>query len=137
VVAISATRLTQGLRPVIYGDGSQTRDFVYVGDIARATRAALTATESGPVNVGTGRETRVIDVVSQLIRASGRAVEPELLPARAGEVSRACLDSGRAQQRLRWESQTSLERGLAETYRYFAEPSSPSPAASRPAHGEI
>ena len=56
-MAISATRLTQGLRPVIYGDGLQTRDFIYVRDVARATRAALTATESGPVNVGTRRET--------------------------------------------------------------------------------
>jgi UDP-glucose 4-epimerase len=136
VVAISATRLTQGLRPVIYGDGSQTRDFVYVGDIARATRAALSATESGPVNVGTGRETRVLDVVGELIRASGLAIEPELLPARPGEVSRTCLDSGRAQHLLSWESQTSLERGLAETYRYFAERASTSPAACGPEHGE-
>ncbi|MGD0834658.1 MAG: NAD-dependent epimerase/dehydratase family protein [Candidatus Dormibacteria bacterium] len=137
VVAISATRLTQGLRPVIYGDGLQTRDFVYVGDIARATRAALSATESGPVNVGTGRETSVRAVVGELIRASGLSLEPELLPARPGEVARACLDSGRAQQRLSWESHTSLEQGLAETYRYFAERPSPSAAASRPVHGEI
>jgi UDP-glucose 4-epimerase len=136
VVAISATRLAQGLRPVIYGDGSQTRDFVYVGDIALATRAALTAAESGPVNVGTGKETRVLDIVHELIRASGADVAPELLPARPGEVSRACLDSGRAQQRLGWVSQTSLERGLAETYRYFAERASTSLAVSGPAHEE-
>jgi UDP-glucose 4-epimerase len=135
VVAISATRLTQGLRPVIYGDGLQTRDFIYVRDVARATRAALTATESGPVNVGTGRETNVRDIVAELVRASGQPLQPEMLPARPGEVARACLNSDRAQRRLSWESQTSLEQGLAETYRYFAEP--PSSATSRLANREI
>ena len=120
VVAISSTRLVQGLAPVIYGDGSQTRDFVYVADVARATQAAVTTAISGPVNVGTGRETSVSDVVGGLVRACGAGISPEHRPARPGEVARACLDAGRALREMGWKPQTSLDQGLAETYRYFA-----------------
>ena len=121
VVAISSTRLAQGLRPVIYGDGSQTRDFVYVGDVAAATRGALLSAAEGPVNVGTGRETRVLEVVDELIRAAGTALAPEFQPARPGEVARACLYPGRAERLLGWKPQTSLREGLARTHRHFAD----------------
>jgi UDP-glucose 4-epimerase len=119
VVAISSTRLTQGLRPVIYGDGSQTRDFVYVADVAAATRAALLSSASGPVNIGTGRETSVREVVDGLIRAAAAQVTPDFQPARAGEVARACLDAGRAERWLGWKPQTPLAEGLVLTHRYF------------------
>ena len=120
VVAISSTRLVQGLRPVIYGDGSQTRDFVYVADVAAATRAALLSSVDGPLNVGTGRETSVREVVEGLIRASGAEVDPDYQPARAGEVARACLDAGRAERLMGWKPQTALSEGLARTQRHFA-----------------
>ena len=120
VVAISSTRLVQGLRPVIYGDGSQTRDFVFVGDVAAATRAALLSSISGPLNVGTGRETSVREVVAELIRASGAEIAPDFQPAKPGEVARACIDPGRAERSLGWKAQTSLPEGLALTHRYFA-----------------
>jgi UDP-glucose 4-epimerase len=121
VVAISATRLAQGLRPVIYGDGTQTRDFVYVADVVAATIAALNATVSGPINVGTGRETSVLEVVDGLVRVSGSGLRPEHRAPRPGEVARACLDPGRAERDLGWKPHTSLHDGLAETYRYFAD----------------
>lgn len=134
VVAISSTRLARGLAPVIYGDGSQTRDFVFVADVVAATRAALACTESGAVNIGTGRETSVREVVDGLIAASGRAVTAHHEPPRAGEVARACLDAGRAWRWLAWKPQTSLHEGLAETYRHFAAHPEPTvPAEERPA----
>lgn len=120
VVAISATRLARGLPPIIYGDGAVTRDFVHVSDVVAATVAALAAEISGPLNVGTGRETSVNEVVAVLVRASGTDLVPEHLPARPGEAARACLDADRARRSLGWKPQTSLESGLAETYRYFA-----------------
>jgi len=120
VVAISSTRLVQGLRPVIYGDGSQTRDFVYVADVAAATRAALLSSAEGPLNVGTGRETSVREVVEGLIRVAGAEVAPDYQPARAGEVARACLDAGRAERLMGWKPQTALSEGLARTHRHFA-----------------
>jgi UDP-glucose 4-epimerase len=134
VVAISSTRLAQGLRPVIYGDGSQTRDFVYVGDVAAATRAALRGAVEGPLNVGTGRETSVREVVDGLIQAAGGGVTPDLQQARAGEVARACLDAGRAERLLGWKPHTSLAEGLALTHRHFAaQLARTTPAGVRPA----
>jgi UDP-glucose 4-epimerase len=121
VVAISATRLVRGERPVIHGEGSATRDFVYVADVVAATVAALDASAHGPVNVGTGREASVNQVVEELVRLSGSGLEPEHGAPRPGEVARACLDPGRAWRWLGWKPQTSLETGLAETYRHFAD----------------
>ena len=134
VVAISSTRLAQGQRPVIYGDGSQTRDFVYVADIAAATRAALASAIDGPVNVGTGRETSVLEVVDGLIAAAGGGITPDFQPARAGEVARACLDAGRAERLLGWKPQTALADGLALAHRHFvAQIARTTPAGGRPA----
>jgi UDP-glucose 4-epimerase len=122
VVAISATRLAGGDSPIVYGDGAQTRDFVYVADIVAATVAAVMADVDGPINVGTGRETSVTEIVDSLIRASGTGLSVDHQPARRGEVARACLDAERAWQWLGWKPQTSLDAGLEETYRFFATP---------------
>ena len=106
---------------MIFGDGSVTRDFVYVLDVVAATVAALSTPVAGALNIGTGRETSVRKVVSRLIQVSGTGLDAELAPARPGEVSRACLDPGRAGRELGWKSQTPLDTGLAETYRHFAD----------------
>jgi UDP-glucose 4-epimerase len=133
VVAISATRLAGGLAPIVYGDGTQTRDFVYVGDVVAATAAALTASVAGPINIGTGRETSVNEVVETLVRASGSALSVDHQPSRQGEVARACLDAERAWRGLGWKPQTSLKTGLEESYRFFAKQAeSKTPAGAGP-----
>ncbi|HEY8676323.1 MAG TPA: NAD-dependent epimerase/dehydratase family protein [Candidatus Dormibacteraeota bacterium] len=120
VVAITATRLLEGRSPVIFGDGLQTRDFVYVEDVAAATIAALRTGHRGAVNVGTGRETSVRDIVNGLVELTGCGAGVEHQPARDGEVRRAALDASRAQRWLGWQAQTSLMDGLARTAEFFA-----------------
>jgi UDP-glucose 4-epimerase len=120
VVAITATRLIAGQPAVIYGDGEQTRDFVYVEDVADATVAALHSRRTGAVNVGTGRETSVRDIVCGLVEIIGSTAGIETRPSRPGEVRRAALDASRAQRWLGWRAQTSLMDGLARTADFFA-----------------
>jgi UDP-glucose 4-epimerase len=120
VVAISATRLIAGRPAVIYGDGLQTRDFVYVEDVADATVAALASRRAGAVNVGTGRETSVRDIVEGLVELTGSTAGIESQPGRPGEVRRAALDAARARRWLGWRAQTSLMDGLERTAQYFA-----------------
>ena len=120
VVAITATRLFAGTPALIFGDGLQTRDFVYVEDVADATVAALHSRRSGAVNVGTGRETSVRDIVSGLVEIIGSAAGIETQPSRPGEVRRAALDASRAQRWLGWRAQTSLMDGLARTAEFFS-----------------
>ncbi len=120
VVAITATRLLAGRSAVIYGDGLQTRDFVYVEDVADATVAAVNSRRSGAVNVGTGRETSVRDIVNGLVELTGSTAGIESQPSRPGEVRRAALDATRAQRWLGWRAQTSLMDGLARTAEFFA-----------------
>jgi UDP-glucose 4-epimerase len=120
VVAITAERLASGQTPRIYGDGRQTRDFVYVADVAAANVAALSAPPPRAVNIATGREAAVMDVVQTLVDASSSRVDIELLPARAGEVRRSCLDVEYAASSLGWRSSTTLRDGLQATYAWFA-----------------
>jgi UDP-glucose 4-epimerase len=116
VIAIFCGRLTSGARPTIFGDGSQTRDWVDVSDVARANLLAADADAgvTGPVNIGTGLEIPVIDVWNTLTGVSdaGRGLEPEFAPPRLGEVQRSCLDVTRARDALGWEAQVGLEDGL-------------------------
>jgi UDP-glucose 4-epimerase len=119
VVAIFMTRLRDGERPRIFGDGSQTRDYVYVGDVARATLAALDA-DDGVYNVGTAREASVVELLAAIQRVTGTHVEPELADPRPGELQRSVLDIRRAEQELGWRPEYDLERGLAETWAWIA-----------------
>lgn len=114
VVAIFCGRLIDGRAPTVFGDGRQTRDWVEVSDVARANLIAADASFTGPVNIGTGREVSVLDVLATLARVSnrGNGIEPEFAPARPGEVMRSCLDVTRAREELGWEAQVSLEDGL-------------------------
>ncbi len=120
VVAITAARLLAGRSAIIYGDGLQTRDFVYVEDVADATVAAVNSRRSGAVNVGTGRETSVRDIVNGLVELTGSTAGIEGQPRRPGEVRRAALDASRAQRWLGWRAQTSLMDGLTRTAEFFA-----------------
>jgi UDP-glucose 4-epimerase len=121
VVAIFFGKLVEGATPLIFGDGSQTRDYVYVGDVVAANLAALGYTGAHTTfNVGTATETSVLDLLAECQRAAGTDVAPEHRPARLGELARSALDPSLAQRELRWRASTPLADGLAETLRSIA-----------------
>jgi UDP-glucose 4-epimerase len=101
--------------PRIFGDGLQTRDYIYVDDVVAALLAAAESDAAGPLNVGTGRETNVLDLGDLLARAYGMGFEPRMEPPREGEVKRIAIDSARAEAKLGWRAMTDLEEGLAAT----------------------
>jgi UDP-glucose 4-epimerase len=116
VVAIFCGLLKNGGRPTVYGDGSQTRDYIYVGDVVSAALAAGATRLGGAVNIGTGREASVLDLVEILSGIEGREdFTPEFAPERAGEVQRISLDAALAERELDWTPGTTLEQGLAQT----------------------
>ncbi|MGD9527446.1 NAD-dependent epimerase/dehydratase family protein [Pseudonocardia sp.] len=120
VIGIFCNRVLTGARPVVFGDGRQTRDYVYVGDIVRANRAAAAAEglRHSRYNVGTGVEVSVLDLVAAVAAAAGidaAAFAPELRPARHGEVLRSCLDVTRAREDLGLTDPTPLAEGLLAT----------------------
>jgi UDP-glucose 4-epimerase len=120
VVAVFCRRLARGLPPVVYGDGGQTRDFVYVGDLVDGVRRALARQSTGVVNLGTGRETPVLDLARRLCRLAG--MDPDRIehqPGIPGEQRRSVLDPARAGDALDWRPATSLDQGLAETWAWF------------------
>jgi UDP-glucose 4-epimerase len=116
VIAIFCGRLREGERPTVFGDGKQTRDYIYVGDVVAAALAAAESTASGPINIGTGIETDVLELAHLLGELDGaESFEPELAPARPGEVQSISIDPARAQRELNWSAQTGLEDGLRRT----------------------
>jgi UDP-glucose 4-epimerase len=115
VIAIFCGRLRAGERPVVYGDGSQTRDYIYVGDVVSAALAAAASEARGAINIGTGVETDVLELAARLGELGGAEFEPELAPARTGEVQRISIDPSRAGQELDWRPQTELSEGLRLT----------------------
>jgi UDP-glucose 4-epimerase len=119
VVAITCQGLADGRRPVVYGDGEQTRDFVYVGDVVAANLTALAAVSTGVVNIGTGRETSVREVVWRLTRLHGGGVQVEYAERRHSEVRRSALDARLAGSRLGWAAATTLTDGLRLTLDHF------------------
>lgn len=120
VVAIFCGKILDGKPVTIFGDGRQTRDYVYVGDVARANLAALGAKASGiALNVGTGVETDVNHLYRALADVAGEARPPEYAPARPGEQMRSAISPARAARELGWSPQTKLADGLAETFSYF------------------
>src|SRR4029077_14885584 len=98
--SICAGRVVGGERPTVFGDGRQTRDYVYVDDVVRAFIAAADADRAGLWNVGTGREVSVIDLIDGLGAISGTAIEPDFAPARQGELQASALDPGALQRDL-------------------------------------
>jgi UDP-glucose 4-epimerase len=116
VVAIFCGRLREGRPPTVFGDGRQTRDYIYVGDVVAAMLAAAESTATGPFNVGTGAETDVLELVRALAELGGAEdFEPEFAPPRAGEVQRISIDPARAKRELGWEAKIGLEEGLRLT----------------------
>jgi UDP-glucose 4-epimerase len=120
VVAIFLDRLRDGQPTLIFGDGRQTRDFVFVGDVAQALLAAAERGE-GVYNVGTGRETTVADLHALCARVAGVDAAPELAHARPGDLQRSVLDAGRAERELGWTPQRDLEQGIRATWEWVQE----------------
>jgi UDP-glucose 4-epimerase len=129
VVAIFCGHLVTGRRPTVFGDGRQTRDWVEVSDVVRANLLAAAAELTGPVNIGHGRETSVLDLLDALRevgeRASGTLAEPEFAPERPGEVRRSCLDVTRASRELGWKANVNLRDGLRTILAGLPAPLSP------------
>ncbi len=117
VVAIFCGKFRAGAQPRIYGAGTQTRDYVFVGDLVEALVRAGDVRDGGVVNVGTEEETSVLEIVRVLAELHGPgAPEPEFAPERLGEIERSCLDAGRARELLGWHARTPIGEGLRLTY---------------------
>jgi UDP-glucose 4-epimerase len=116
VVAIFCGKLAEGGTPVAFGDGRQTRDFIYVGDVVSANLAAAQSDWAGACNVGTGTETSVVELAAAL-RALGNGAPFELsyAPARTGEIVRSAVDPALAREVLGWRAEVALPEGLERT----------------------
>ncbi len=116
VIAIFCGKLRAGERPTVFGDGKQTRDYIYVGDVVAAMLSAADSETTGPINIGTGIETDVLELVSALGELGGNeGFEPEMAPPRTGEVQRISIDPARAGRELGWVPQMALAEGLRRT----------------------
>lgn len=119
VVAIFIGDLVAGRAPTIYGDGSQTRDFVFVEDVTDAMVRAARIGGSRYLNIGTGVETSVAKLFEVVVEATGVDIEPVSAAPRAGEQLRSCLDAQAAREHLGWEAWTPLHEGIAETVAWW------------------
>lgn len=119
VVAIFCGRLLDRKPCTVFGDGKQTRDYVFAGDVARANLLAAEKRFAGPLNVGTGVETDVVQLYGHLARAAGVDRPPEHAPARMGEQRRSCVDPAAAARALGWRPEVALGDGLARTFEWF------------------
>jgi UDP-glucose 4-epimerase len=118
VIAIFCGLIRSGGAPTIFGDGTQTRDYVYVGDVVRAQLAAAQASVIGEINVGTGRESSVLDIVEvmkELEPSAAATFVPRFEAPRLGEVQRSCLAVDRAREELGFVAETSLRDGMRAT----------------------
>jgi UDP-glucose 4-epimerase len=115
VIAIFLDRMAAGQETLVFGDGLQSRDFVHVGDVARAMVAAVGAAPA-VYNVGTGVDTTIIDLHAMCRRASETTGEPTFADPRPGEIRRSVLDPAAAERELGWQAETPLEHGLRLTW---------------------
>jgi UDP-glucose 4-epimerase len=122
VIAIFCGRVLAGTRPTVFGDGLQTRDYVFVGDVIDANLRAAESSVNGAFNIGTGTRTSVLDLVEALRPHAGDGFEPEHAPERPGEVHHIALDCARARAELGWESSVELSDGLERTLASCASP---------------
>ena len=119
VVAIFSHCLLNGQAPTVFGDGTQTRDYVYVGDVARAFLLAGESGRAGTYNVGTGIETSVLELLDSLERSAGVTAERKFEPLREGELRASALDAARIGDDLGWEPAVGLDEGIAQTFAWY------------------
>jgi UDP-glucose 4-epimerase len=129
VIAIFCGKLETGGQPTVFGDGRQTRDYIYVNDVVRACMLAAGSDVNGSFNVGRGEEVSVLDLVDSLrdlgselgMLNNGRSFEPQFAPARMGEVQRSALDPTRSREELDFTAEVELSDGLRRTLQFVAE----------------
>ncbi|UFJ41953.1 NAD-dependent epimerase/dehydratase family protein [Brevibacillus humidisoli] len=121
VVSSFIHNLLAGVPPVIYGDGKQTRDFVYVKDVARANLLAVKWASTQVLNISTGVQTSIETLCDQLISRTDHVLKADYKPARPGDIRHSCLDPFRAEMHLGWEAAYTLAEGLDETIQYARE----------------
>ncbi len=119
VVAIFSQLLLAGKTPTIFGDGTITRDFVFVDDVVEACVRAAEKGGDVYVNVGTGRETSMNELYALIAKSVGHDARPEYGPGKPGDVPRSCLDATMARRVIGWEPYVSLEEGIATTVEWF------------------
>lgn len=115
VVPIFTEQISKGIRPTIFGDGKKTRDYVYVGDIARANVLGLTRGHDDVINIATARETSDYEVFEGIAHALGFTQKPFFTPKRPGEVQRITLSYARAKKILGWAPRVKFEKGIQQT----------------------
>ena len=128
VIAIFCGKLETGGQPTVFGDGRQTRDYIYVGDVVRACMRAAESDLNGSFNVGRGEEVSVLQLVEALrelggelgVLEGGRTIEPQFAPARMGEVQRSALDPTRSREQLGFSAEVELSDGLRRTLQFVA-----------------
>jgi UDP-glucose 4-epimerase len=119
VITIFCARALAGQEPTIYGDGTQTRDYVYVGDAVRAFLAAGDSGRPGTWNIGTGVEVSVLDLVDIIGLVAGRDVRPHFAAPRPGELQRSAVAPDRAASELGWRAGTPLAEGVRRVYQWI------------------
>ncbi len=119
VITAFITALLTGQTPVIYGEGTQTRDYVYVADVAQVNLRILGRLEPLTLNIGTGQETSVLALYERLQKFLPRKITPAFLPARLGEIRRSVLDVRQVYQTLGWQAETPLDQGLQATLDWY------------------
>jgi UDP-glucose 4-epimerase len=120
VIAIFTSLMLDGKAPIINGDGTQTRDYVYVGDVVKANIAALESEiEEGVFHIGTGKETDVNEIFRLVNWQFGKAFEATYGPAKSGEVKRSALDARKAEALLNWKPEVDISEGITATVTWF------------------
>lgn len=119
VISIFASKILAGQSPVIFGDGEQTRDFVYVEDVAKANVKSLSAADQLILNVGTGKRTSVNDLVHIMADAANSDIKPSYSSERYGDIKHSCMETSQIKEYLEWEPQFSLQEGLTRTIDFY------------------
>ena len=119
VIAIFISKLLKGEQPFINGDGHQTRDYVFVKDVARAFLLAKAPTNSDKFNISTGIETSVNEAFNKIVDCLGISTERAYQEAKEGEQRRSCLNFSKAKEELEWSPEYDMEKGIKETVEWF------------------
>lgn len=121
VIAIFSTNILEGKDPVIFGDGEQTRDFVYIDDIIRANITMMESPVTGIFNAGTGKETSVNQIFEYIKKASGKDIRRIHTDPKKGEIKRSCLSSEKVTRMTGWKAEVDIEEGIKRTFNWFKE----------------